>query len=74
MLGGGTSFTVFGFIEIWYFDLSSPGQHGRGEWRKATTLPDPTVPLEEPSESEQFPAPRRCHDCVQKGKCKFFLL
>jgi len=68
MLGGGTSFTVNGFIQIWYFDLSQQGQHGRGEWRSATTIPDPTSPLEEPSESEQFPAPRRCHDCVTRGR------
>ena len=71
VLGGGTSFTVFDFIKIWCFDTTLKGQHGCGDWVEVPTLGDPTCPIRE-SGTEQFPAPRRCHECVQRGKCKLF--
>ena len=59
--------TIF---SLWYFDTTrGEGQFGQGVWKSAPTTPDPTFPIDESLE-EQFPAPRRCHDCVQRGKCK----
>jgi len=68
MLGGGTQMEVFGFTSLWYFDTArGEGQFGQGVWKSVPTTPDPTFPIDESLE-EQFPAPRRCHDCVQRGK------
>ena len=64
VLGGGTSFESNKFSTIHGFDVET------FTWREFQTRPDTTVPIEE-SLNEQYPAPRRCHTCIQMGNCKF---
>lgn len=71
LLGGGTALSEDedSFSTVWVFDTTLPGVFGRGKWTKVQTCPDPTAPIHESSE-DQYPSPRRCHGCVQLGKCK----
>ena len=64
VLGGGTATDNDGFDQIYAFDLD------QNKWMCLTTHGDSTIPIDE-SIVEQFPEPRKCHSCVQKGKCKY---
>lgn len=57
VLGGGTAVEAFGFKEIYAFNIVLR------EWECYTTHPDPK--LVNVRTRTGYPAPRRCHSCVQ---------
>ena len=62
VFGGGTATDNDGFEVIYAFDLAT------NSWINKATHGDSSIPIDETIQ-EQYPEPRKCHTCVQNGKC-----
>lgn len=66
VLGGGTSFSVYGFEDIPTFHLAT------ATWTWTKTKPDENVTIDR-GDGNGFPEPRRCHGAVHLGNKVFVL-